>query len=65
MENNKDKLKYIDHGVYIIDRILYINYNVKNPNVKKKEYIRDNTEAINNEKLSYIQVIYNNNPIFM
>ena len=63
MENNKDKLKYIDHGVYIIDRILYINYNVKNPNVKKKEYIRDNTEAINNEKLSYIQVIYNNNPI--
>ena len=29
-------LKHIDHGKYIVDKIQYINYNLKNPNVKEK-----------------------------
>ena len=66
--NNKVKskisnLKHIDHGKYIVDKIKYINYNLKNPNVKEKEYIKDNSLAVENQRLSYIQIIYNNNPI--
>jgi len=57
-----NNLQNIDHGKYIIDKIKYINYNLKNPNVKKKEYIQDDSTAVENEQLSYIQVMYNNNP---
>ena len=56
-------LKHIDHGKYIVDKIKYINYNLKNPNVKEKEYIKDDSLAVENQRLSYIQIIYNNNPI--
>ena len=58
-----NNLKHIDHGKYTIDNIRYINYNLKNPNVKKKEYVRDDTLAIENDKLAYIQVIYDRNPM--
>ncbi len=56
-------LKHIDHGKYIIDKIQYINFNLKNPNVQEKEYIRDDSVAVENERLSYIQLLYNNNPM--
>ena len=56
-------LKHIDHGKYIIDKIQYINFNLKNPNVQEKEYIRDDSVAVENERLSYIQILYNNNPM--
>ena len=56
-------LKHIDHGKYIIDKIQYINFNLKNPNVKEKEYIQDDSVAVENERLSYIQLLYNNNPM--
>lgn len=56
-------LKHIDHGKYDINMIRYTNYNLKNPNTKKKEYIQDDSLAIENDKLAYIQLIYNNNPI--
>ena len=56
-------LKHIDHGRYSIDAIRYVNYNLKNPNVKKKEYELDNSEAADNDKLAYIQILYNNNPV--
>ena len=63
MSSKIKNLKNIDHGIYTIDKINYINYNLKNPNTQKKEYINDTTVAVNNDKLAYIQVIYNNNPI--
>ena len=56
-------LKHIDHGKYIVDQIQYINYNLKNPNVQEKEYIQDDSMAIENERLSYIQLMYNRNPM--
>lgn len=57
-------LKHINFNKYSIDSISYENYNLKNPNVKKKEYIlSDNKEAVDNDRLAYIQIIYNNNPI--
>ena len=56
-------LKHIDHGKYIVDQIQYINYNLKNPNVKEKVYIQDDSVAVENERLSYIQLIYNRNPM--
>jgi hypothetical protein len=57
-------LKHIYYERYSIDNIKYDNYNLKNPNVKEKEYVLDNSDnAVENEKLAYIQVIYNNNPI--
>ena len=56
-------LKHIDFGRYSIDNIKYENYDLKNPNVKNKEYILSDENAASNEKLAYIQVIYNNNPI--
>lgn len=56
-------LKHIYYERYSIDSIRYENYNLKNPNVKDKEYVLDNNDAVKNEKLAYIQVIYNNNPI--
>jgi len=56
-------LKHIYYERYSIDNIRYENYNLKNPNVKDKEYVLDNSDAVKNEKLAYIQVIYNNNPI--
>lgn len=57
-------LKHIYYERYSIDSIRYDNYNLKNPNVKEKEYVLDNNDdAVENEKLAYIQVIYNNNPI--
>ena len=58
-----NNLKHIDHGIYTIDHIKYINYNLKNENVKTKEYVKDNTLAIENEKIAYIQVIHDRNPI--
>ena len=64
MEKSKiSNLKHIDHGKYIIDKIQYINFNLKNPNVQEKEYIRDDSVAVENERLSYIQLLYNNNPM--
>ena len=64
MEKSKiSNLKHIDHGKYIIDKIQYINFNLKNPNVQEKEYIRDDSVAVENERLSYIQILYNNNPM--
>ena len=36
-----NNLKHIDHGRYSIDSIRYANYNLKNPNVQEKEYIRE------------------------
>ena len=56
-------LKHIYYERYSIDNIRYENYNLKNPNVKKKEYVLDDSDAVKNEKLAYIQVVYNNNPI--
>ena len=58
-----NNLKHIDHGRYTIDHIKYINYNLKNPNVKEKEYEEDDSVAIENEKVAYIQVIHDRNPI--
>ena len=58
-----NNLKHIDHGRYTIDHIKYINYNLKNPNVKEKEYEVDDSVAIENEKVAYIQVIHDRNPI--
>ena len=59
-----NNLKHIYYERYSIDNIRYENYNLKNPNVKEKEYVLDNNDdAVENEKLAYIQVIYNNNPI--
>ena len=64
MEKSKiSNLKHIDHGKYIIDKIQYINFNLKNPNVQEKEYIQDDSVAVENERLSYIQLLYNNNPM--
>ena len=65
MENKSkiSNLKHIDHGKYIVDKIQYINYNLKNPNVKEKEYIQDDSVAVENERLSYIQLMYNRNPM--
>ena len=64
MEKSKiSNLKHIDHGKYIVDKIQYINYNLKNPNVKEKEYIQDDSIAVENERLSYIQLMYNRNPM--
>ena len=54
-----NNLKHIDHGRYSIDAIRYANYNLKNPNVKVKEYELDNSEAVDNDKLAYIQILYN------
>lgn len=56
-------LKHIDFGRYSIDNIKYENYDLKNPNVKNKEYVLSDENAASNEKLAYIQVVYNNNPI--
>tara|TARA_B100000287_G_scaffold347066_1_gene334868 strand:+ start:142 stop:747 length:606 start_codon:yes stop_codon:yes gene_type:complete len=56
-------LKHIYYERYSIDNIRYENYNLKNPNVKEKEYVLDDSDAVKNEKLAYIQVVYNNNPI--
>jgi hypothetical protein len=57
-------LKHINFNKYSIDSISYENYNLKNPNVKKKEYeLSDNKDAVDNDRLAYIQIIYNNNPI--
>ena len=52
MENKSkiNNLKHIDHGIYIVDQIQYINYNLKNPNVQEKEYIQDDSIAVKNEK---------------
>jgi hypothetical protein len=59
-----NNLKHIYYERYSIDNIRYDNYNLKNPNVKDKEYVLDNnSNAVKNEKLAYIQVVYNNNPI--
>ena len=65
MENKSkiSNLKHIDHGKYIVDQIQYINYNLKNPNVQEKEYIQDDSIAVENERLSYIQLMYNRNPM--
>ena len=64
MDKSKiSNLKHIDHGKYIIDKIQYINFNLKNPNVQEKEYIQDDSVAVENERLSYIQLLYNNNPM--
>ena len=56
-------LKHIDHGRYSIDNIKYENYNLINPNVKVKEYEFDDSNVLDNDKLAYIQVLYNNNPV--
>ena len=61
--SNIRNLKHIDQEKYIVDQIQYINYNLKNPNVQEKEYIQDDSIAVKNEKLSYIQIMYNRNPI--
>jgi hypothetical protein len=59
-----NNLKHIYYEKYSIDSITYDNYNLKNPNVKKKEYeLSDDNNIVNNDRLAYIQVIYNNNPI--
>ena len=60
---NIRNLKHIDQGKYIVDQIQYINYNLKNPNVQEKEYIQDDSIAVKNERLSYIQIMYNRNPM--
>jgi len=58
-----NKLKKIDHGNYEIDSFRYIDNDCVNPNVKNKKYIEsENKNTLENEKLSYIQIIYNNNP---
>lgn len=57
------KLMNIDHGKYIIDNFKYYDKDCINPNVKKKKYKdSDNKKTISNDKLAYIQIIYNNNP---
>ena len=59
-----NNLKHIYYEKYSIDSITYDNYNLKNPNVKDKEYeLTDDNDTVNNDRLAYIQVIYNNNPI--
>ena len=51
-------LKHINFNKYSIDSISYENYNLKNPNVKKKEYeLSDNKDAVDNDCLAYIQII--------
>lgn len=53
----------IDHGVYLIEGFKYIDKDCINPNSKKKQYKdSENKNTVNNEKLSYIQLLYNNNP---
>jgi hypothetical protein len=56
----KNKLKNIDYGKYNLESIRYNNFNCKNPNVKEKEYYEDNKKAINNDKLSFININYDN-----
>jgi hypothetical protein len=43
---------------YDISKIKYTNFNCKNPNCKKKEYYKSDEHAVNNDRLSYINVNY-------
>tara|TARA_B110001469_G_C9644723_1_gene325380 strand:+ start:1217 stop:1819 length:603 start_codon:yes stop_codon:yes gene_type:complete len=53
------KLKGKEYTFYDKDKIKYTNFNCKNPNCKKKQYYIDETLAINNDRLNYINVNYN------
>ena len=55
------QLKNISHKAYDIEKIRYVNFSCKNPNVKKKEFIEDESTAIHNDKLSHIGLYYSNN----
>ena len=54
-------LKNISHKAYDIEKIRYVNFVCKNPNVKKKEFMEDKSQAVNNDKLSYISMYYGKN----
>ena len=58
-----NRLKHIDHGNYVIDKIRYLNYNCVNPNSKKKEYIKTDDDILENEKFTYSQLLYGKNPL--
>ena len=60
-----NKLKHIDHGQYVLDRIQYREYDCVNPNVKRKEYTEsdwNSDDILNNPKYSYSTIYYNANP---
>ena len=57
------QLKNISHKAYDIEKIRYVNFSCKNPNVKKKEFIEDTSVAVNNDKLSHVGLYYSKNSI--
>ena len=60
-----NKLKHIDHGRYVLDKIIYREYDCVNPNVKRKEYTEsdwNSDDILNNPKYSYSNVYYDSNP---
>mgnify|MGYP006082904451 CR=1 FL=1 len=60
------KLNGRDYKIYDPEKIIYTNYNCKNPNVKKKQYYKDDDLlAINNDRLSYINVNYSSKHVII
>ena len=56
-----NQLKNISHQAYDIEKIRYVNFICKNPNLKKKEFIEDKSVAIHNDKLSHVGLVYGKN----
>lgn len=52
------KLRGKEYTNYDPQKIIYTNFNCKNPNVKKKQYYKDDQKAVENDRLSYINVNY-------